>query len=347
MDAEELAQILAETDDNETHESSCEEFPEKRCSEYSTLSSATLTTSSTATTPEATTSEATASDAPWNPFTYRPETASYTIVSVLTSASVISTSSEAPETPTIISTIVPAPEATSATSSVETSAAETISSNSTTTTSSHNHHTTKTVTIAVPVAVGSVAIIVALISFLLWRRRRKSNQKRSPSSEMSHEAGTAFLSRNDPDLGHMDAPLGSSSRFRDSVTPQPVPHYTPTPNTTSETRLMDTATQPLNIPTPPPPRYSTITTTRDGNQTQNNERHSALIVENLAALPGWNGAEAGEMGNEHARSPFGDLSDDASTISSISDIASPAARRHREVDEVSVVSSLGDEHGDK
>lgn len=168
-------------------------------------------------------------------------------------------------------------------------------------------------------------------------------------TEMSREAGPVFLPSNDRDIGQLDAPFRSDPAFRESVLPDYQHHNTSTPilNTGSEITLMNSAPPPSNGPSPPPPRYSTISP-REGGQLHNDDRHSVLTIENLAALHGWEGSEdreeRGNLRGEGVGSFFRDPSDGTSTISAVSDIDSPTARRHVNGDEDSIVSSLGDEH---
>ncbi|KAJ9297184.1 hypothetical protein DTO271G3_4477 [Paecilomyces variotii] len=282
----------------------------------------------------------------------RPETASYSFVGTWTDPSSVTSSpntvgSEAPTATAITSTVAPA-------YTTETSPSETAPSDS----SAHTN-TETTIAFVVPVVVGSVAIIVAIVAFLLWRRRKRNakankNNRTAPGTEICREAGPVFLPGNNRDRGQMDVGW-SHAAFRESVLPTYQHHNASTPiipsATTSEVTLMNSPLPPSNVPSPPspppPPRYSTISA-RERSQMHNDERHSILTVENLAALHGWEGSEdtreVRASRDEGAQSPFRDLSDGTSIISPVSDIDSPTARRHGSGDEDSLVSSLGDEN---
>ncbi|GAD94256.1 hypothetical protein PVAR5_2880 [Paecilomyces variotii No. 5] len=337
MDSKSLTPAFGEADTRTDQAPYCEGSPESLpCWRNPTVSFVSvLSLESTATTPTASPET----------LSYTPEATSYSVPDTTMVPPVTSSSStvelETPTATAITSTVAPI-------STTGASPSETASSDS----SSHTN-TKTTIAIVVPVVVGSVLIIAAIVAFLFWRRRRKASQNNDNQAvigtEMSREAGPVFLPGNNRDIGQMDAPFRSDAAFRESVLPNYQHRNTSTPmlSTGSEITLMNSAPLPSNVPSPPPPRYSTISA-REGGQLYNDDRHSILTIENLAALHGWEGSEnrdeIGDLRDQRARSPFRDRSDGTSTISAISDMGSPTARRHGNGDEESIVSSLGDEH---
>ncbi|KAJ9269979.1 hypothetical protein DTO212C5_3949 [Paecilomyces variotii] len=343
MDSEDRSPAFGEADSTTEQAPNCDGFHKAPCFRSPTLGSTTsLGPDFTVTTPTAS----------LNSLSSLPPTASYSFVGTLTDPSSVTPSPntvglETPTAATITSTIAPV-------YTTETSPSETAPSDS-----SPHPNTKTTIAIVVPVVVGSVAIIIAIVAFLLWRRRRNSkankNNRAAPGSEMSREAGPGLLPGNNRDRGQMDVGW-SHAAFRESVPPTYQHHNISTPiiqsTTASEVTLMHSPLPPSNVPSPPPPpppppRYSTISA-RERSQLYNDERHSILTVENLAALHGWEGSEdtreVRDSRDEGAQSPFRDPSDGTSIISPVSDIDSPTARRHGNGDEDSLVSSLGDEH---